>query len=167
MAGKVKILVSRCLLGEPVRYDGRAKELRHELLARWRREGRLVAVCPEMLGGLPVPRPAAEIAGGSGSEVLDGMAEVRTQAGGDETRAFVRGAQAALAEAKRQGCRLALLKERSPSCGVREIHDGSFSGQRRAGEGVTAALLRREGIAVFGEGQIEELARALRTLEEA
>ncbi len=167
MAGKVKILVSRCLLGEPVRYDGRAKGLRHELLARWQREGRLVPVCPEVLGGLPVPRPAAEIMDGTGADVLDGRAEVRTQEGRDVSEAFLKGAQRALEEARRQGCRLALLKERSPSCGVREIHDGGFCGQRRAGEGVAAALLRRAGIAVFSEEQIEELARALRAMEEA
>jgi len=158
-----RILVSRCLLGEPVRYDGRAVGLRRPLPAEWR--GRLVPVCPEIEGGLPVPRPAAEIAGGDGDAVLDGRARVVTEHGGDVTDAFLKGAEAALELARAEGCPVALLKERSPSCGCRRIHDGTFGGGTKAGRGVTTALLERNGIRVFHEEEIAELTAHLRNLE--
>lgn len=159
-----KILVSRCLLGHAVRYDGGA----HgpiELLRRWQAEGRLVALCPEVAGGLPTPRPPAEIPGGQGAAVLDGTLTVRTVEGGDVSAAFLAGAQAALELVRTHGIRLAVLKARSPSCGNRENYDGSFSGRRVAGEGVTAAALRRAGVQVFSEEELEAAERALRTLE--
>ena len=155
------ILVSRCLLGDPVRYDGRAKPLHHPLLRKWRSEGRLGPACPEVEGGLPVPRPAAEIIGGDGDAVLDGTARIVTEQGMDVTGAFLSGAQGVLEKAQTAGCAAALLKERSPSCGCRLIHDGSFSGGVRAGRGVTAALLERNGIRTFCEDDIEALAAFL------
>ncbi len=155
------ILVSRCLLGDPVRYDGRSKALRHPLLRKWRNEGVLVPVCPEVDGGLPVPRPAAEIAGGDGEAVLDGTARIVTEQGMDVTGAFLSGARGALEKARTAGCVAALLKERSPSCGCRRIHDGTFGGGLREGRGVTAALLERNGIRTFSEDDIEALAAFL------
>lgn len=155
-----KILVSRCLLGHAVRYDGGA----HgpiALLLQWQAEGRVVALCPELAGGLPTPRPPAEIPGGQGAAVLDGRLAVRTVAGEDVGAAFLAGAQAALALVRQHGIRVAVLKARSPSCGNLENYDGSFSGRRVPGEGVTAALLRRAGVRVFNEEQLEEAARAL------
>lgn len=160
-----KILVSRCLLGHAVRYDGGA----HgpiELLLRWQAEGRVVALCPEVEGGLPTPRPPAEIAGGQGTDVLDGAVAVRSIEGEDVSAAFLAGAAAALALVRAHGIRIAVLKARSPSCGNRENYDGSFSGTRVAGEGVTAALLRRNGVLVFSEEELEDAARALRALEQ-
>lgn len=159
-----KILVSRCLLGEPVRYDGGAQGP-HALLARWQGEGRVVPVCPELAGGLPTPRPPAEIPGGQGAAVLAGERRVLTVEGADVTAAFMAGAQQALALVRRHAIRLALLKSRSPSCGNLQTYDGSFSGRRVAGEGVTAALLRQAGVRVFNEEQLAELAAALATLE--
>lgn len=153
-----RILISACLLGRPVRYDGVGKPLADPRVARWQEEGRLVPVCPELMGGLPVPRPAAEIVGGSGADVLAGRARVMTVAGEDVTVAFVDGAEAALDVARRNGCFHALLIDGSPSCGSVAIHDGGFSGRRMAGSGVTAALLTMNGIDVFADHEIDRLA---------
>lgn len=160
-----KILVSRCLLGQPVRYDGGAHGP-FDLLQRWQAEGRVVALCPEVAGGLPTPRAPAEIAGGQGARVLDGQLAVLTQEGEDVTAAFVEGAEQALKLVRQHGIRLALLKARSPSCGNRENYDGSFSGTKVAGEGVTAAALRRAGVQVFSEEELPAAEAALRKLEE-
>ncbi|MFS1301577.1 DUF523 domain-containing protein [Streptosporangium longisporum] len=158
-----RIMVSACLMGRRVRYDGAAKTSEDALLAAWRRQGRLVAFCPEVEGGLPVPRPAAEIEGGAGGgAVLDGTARVLTAGGEDVTAAFVAGARAALEAARSCGARVAILKEGSPSCGSLTIHDGAFAGGRVPGHGVTTALLERNGIAVFGEGRVAEAAAYLR-----
>ncbi|HEV3432103.1 MAG TPA: DUF523 domain-containing protein [Paraburkholderia sp.] len=157
-----KILVSACLLGSPVRYNGAAKTLAHPLLDAWQREGRIVSVCPELMGGFGVPRPAAEIAfARSGAQVLAGDAQVIDLAGADVTALFVAGAHAALAAAREHDCRFALLIDGSPSCGSQFIYDGSFSGLRHAGAGVTAALLRAHGIEVFADSQIAALGERL------
>jgi len=159
-----KILVSRCLLGHRVRYDGGAHGP-FDLLGLWHAEGRIVPLCPEVAGGLPTPRPPAEIPGGQGGAVLDGQRPVMTEGGEDVTAAFVAGAEAALALIARHGIRLAVLKARSPSCGNVENYDGSFSGTRVAGEGVTAAALKRAGVAVFNETELAAAQRCLATLE--
>lgn len=159
-----KILVSRCLLGERVRYDG-GSHGPFALLEQWRRDGRLVPVCPEVAGGLPTPRLPAEIPGGQGALVLDGECSVFTSEGGDVGAAFRTGAAVTLELARTHGIRIAVLKARSPSCGNRENYDGSFSGRRVAGEGVTAALLRRNGVQVFSEDELEDAAVALASLE--
>lgn len=161
-----RILVSSCLVGRRVRFDGRAKTVEDELFARWRAEGRLVPFCPEVEGGLPVPRPPAEIEGGAGgAAVLTGAARILTPGGDDVTRHFLAGAQAALAVATSLGVRMALLKEGSPSCGSLRIHDGTFQGRVTPGSGVTAALLEASGIRVFGEDRIAEAAAYLSELE--
>ncbi|MBB5135066.1 uncharacterized protein YbbK (DUF523 family) [Thermocatellispora tengchongensis] len=163
-----RILVSACLLGREVRYDGGSKRSDDALLAAWRAEGRLVPFCPEVEGGLPVPRPPAEIEGGAGGEaVLSGAARVLTPAGDDVTGAFLAGARAALAAARSFSVRIAVLKEGSPSCGALAVYDGSFSGRKTPGSGVTTALLERDGIRVFGEDRIAEAARHLAELERA
>lgn len=154
-----RILISACLLGRPVRYDGTGKLLADPRLDRWQTEGRLVPICPELVGGLPVPRPAAEITGGSGVDVLEGRARVVTTTGEDVTAAFLAGAEAALDLARRNGCVHALLIDRSPSCGSLKIYDGTFSGRRMVGAGVTAALLATHGIGVFADHEIDRLAR--------
>lgn len=159
-----KILVSRCLLGHRVRYDGGAHGP-FDLLGVWQSEGRIVPLCPEVAGGLPTPRPPAEIPGGQGGAVLDGRVAVVTDGGEDVTAAFVAGAEAALELIARHGIRLAVLKARSPSCGNLENYDGSFSGTRVAGEGVTAAALKRAGVAVFNETELDAAQRLLAALE--
>ena len=158
-----KVLVSRCLLGHRVRYDGGASGP-YAQLAQWQDEGRVIALCPEVAGGLPTPRAAAEIPGGQGVEVLAGKASVITTEGEDVTEAFVSGAQQALALVERHGIRIAILKANSPSCGNRLTYDGSFSGTKIEGQGVTAALLTRAGVQVFSELELEEAAKALGVL---
>jgi uncharacterized protein YbbK (DUF523 family) len=163
-----QILVSACLLGRPVRYDGTAKRRDDKILARWRAEGRLLSVCPEVSGGLPVPRPPAEIssaAGPGGAAVLDGAAQVTTAGGVDVTAAFVRGAERTLEVARQHAVRLAVLKEGSPSCGSGRIHDGTFTGTQAVGSGVTTALLERNGVRVFSEDQLDAAAAYLSELE--
>jgi uncharacterized protein YbbK (DUF523 family) len=161
----IKVLISSCLLGEPVRYHGGDALCPDETVGRWRAEGRLVPLCPETAAGLPVPRPPAEIIGGDGAEVLRGKAYVGDSTGIDVTPAFLRGARAVLSAAHANGVRVAVLKDGSPSCGTTYIYDGSFRGQRDAGQGVTAALLSEAGIRVFSDHQIAEAARYLAELE--
>lgn len=159
------ILLSACLLGTPVRFDGAHKQSKDPVLQRWLAEGRVVPLCPEVAGGLPVPRPAAEIeCGAGGAQVLAGSARVVTQAGDDVTAAFTAGAQQALALVRQHGIRIAVLKEGSPSCGSGVIHDGSFTGTRVTGQGVTAAALREAGVQVFNELQFAEADAALAAL---
>lgn len=160
-----RILVSACLLGRPVRYDGTARRSDDALFELWRDQGRLVPVCPEVDGGLPVPRPAAEISGGTGADVLDGRARVLTRDGVDVTGHFLSGARRALEQARSHDVRIAVLKEGSPSCGRLRVFDGTFSGRKIPGEGVTAALLERHGIAVFGEDAIPAAAARLAEFE--
>jgi uncharacterized protein YbbK (DUF523 family) len=160
-----RVLVSACLLGRPVRYDGTGRRSADPVFERWRAEGRLVPYCPEVGGGLPVPRPPAEIHGGVGADVLDGRATVRTREGHDVTRHFLDGAYHALEEALGHGVRIAILKDGSPSCGSLEIFDGTFAGRRVPGSGVTTALLERQGIAVFDETAIEAASVRLAALE--
>ncbi|MBB4478845.1 DUF523 domain-containing protein [Rhizobium etli] len=153
-----RILVSACLMGQAVRYDGRAKPLLHPAIDRWRAEGRLVTICPEMSAGMPVPRPPAEIAdAATGDAVLAGTARVVEITGGDVTDEFLQAAKNAVALARETGCRYALLIDGSPSCGSAFIYDGSFSGRRLAGNGVTAAALQAAGIEVFSDHEIERL----------
>lgn len=164
-----KILISACLLGERVRYNGVSiwdDSNLPPLMRTWASEGRLVPVCPEVAGGLSIPRPPAQIQGvGGGPAVLSGAARVHTDDGRDVTAEFVAGAQVALDTARRHGIRLAILKENSPSCGSTRIHDGSFQGVRIPGMGTAAAMLRAAGIDVFPETDLEAAAVRLAELE--
>ncbi|WP_017604427.1 DUF523 domain-containing protein [Nocardiopsis alkaliphila] len=158
-----KVLVSACLMGRRVRFDGRAKPVDDTTVERWRHEGRMVVHCPEVAGGLPVPRPPAEIEpGADASDVLAGRARVLTPEGADVTDHFVSGARAALATAQAHGATVALLKQSSPSCGPHEVYDGTFTGRKVVGEGITAHLLRAHGITVLDEDQVAEADRCLR-----
>lgn len=158
-----KILVSRCLLGHRVRYDGGASGPLDQL-QRWLDEGRVVPLCPEVAGGLPTPRAAAEIPGGQGAQVLDGQALVITTEGEDVSAQFLSGAYQALELVKKHDIRIAVLKANSPSCGNSLTYDGTFSGVKVSGEGVTAALLNRHGVQVFSELELPQAAQALATL---
>lgn len=143
------LLVSACLLGEPCRYDGGACPCPPLIDAV--RDRLVVPVCPETLGGLRRPRPPAEIAGGDGEDVLAGRARVLDKDGRDVTDAFLAGAAKAVELARVCGATAAILKERSPSCGVRQIYDGTFLGRRRPGRGVAAAALAETGLPVWSE----------------
>ena len=147
----MKVMVSACLAGVKCRYDGEA--CTHPEWAERVRRGEAVPLCPELLGGLSRPRPPAEIAGGDGRDVLAGKAQVLNREGAEVTAAFLAGAQRVAEICKQNGITRAYMKEKSPSCGVHEIFDGSFSGRLIPGCGVMAALLMAAGIAVFpGEG---------------
>lgn len=139
------ILVSACLLGVHCRYNG--KGVMEEALRLLMGEAVLIPVCPEILGGLATPRDPAERAGD----------KVITKTGIDVTAQYGRGAREALHLAELYGCRCAILKERSPSCGSGRIYDGTHTGALTDGDGVTAALLKAHGIAVFGESRIGEV----------
>ena len=141
----MKLLISACLLGLPCRYDGASKPQPwvEALAARYE----LVPVCPEQLGGLPTPRNPSERRGD----------RVVMNTGADVTAQYRRGAEGALTLCRLLGCQGAVLKERSPSCGSGEIYDGTFTGTRIPGDGVTAELLKRHGIAVYGESKVEVL----------
>lgn len=157
-----RILVSACLIGWPVRFDGAAKTAHHPLLARWAEEGRLVPLCPETMAGLPTPRPPAEIEPeASAADVLAGTATVRDGSGGDHGAAFREGARIAVATARVRSIRFALTTEGSPSCGPTLVADGTFSGRRRLGEGVAVRALRDAGVEVFSLEEIEALAARL------
>ena len=141
------LLISACLLGVSCRYDGVSKPLPPEILKKLSEKYALIPVCAEIFGGLPTPREPAERRG----------EKVLTQSGADVTAAYEKGAAEVLRLAALFGCKKALLKERSPSCGAGSIHDGTFSGGLLPGNGVAAALLLENGVSVFGESEIEKL----------
>lgn len=137
----VRILVSACLLGVCCRYDGRGAF--DDRVARLAGRYSLVPVCPEQLGGMPTPRWP--------SEIICGRNVVNTR-GEDKSAEFAAGASEALRIARLLNCKAAVMKERSPSCGSKEIYDGTFSGRTKPGRGIAAALLIDSGIPVFDEG---------------
>lgn len=143
----MKILISRCLLGESCRYDGRS--VPSEAACLLREAGHtLIPVCPEVDGGLPTPRAPAEIQ-------PDGS--VFNQAGEDVSAQYRRGAELALETAQREGCQAAVLKAKSPSCGSTQVYDGSFSRILIPGQGVAARLLTQAGIHVVDEDHLGDL----------
>ena len=141
------LFISRCLLGDACRYDGRSKPLPAETLRSLRSRYELIPVCPEVLGGLPTPRTPSER---QGSRVV-------MQTGADVTAEYRRGAEESLRIAREHDVCAALLKERSPSCGKGKIYDGTFTGTLTNGNGVTAEVLIDAGFAVYGESEIEKL----------
>jgi uncharacterized protein YbbK (DUF523 family) len=140
-----KILVSACLCGDPCRYDGKAVPCDDPIFLKWLEEGRFVQVCPEVLAGLGIPRGESQRRGD----------KVVTIDGRDVTQEFYLGAEMTLALAKREDVAFCILKQRSPSCGSSIIHDGTFSGTKIPGQGVTTEILRYAGVTVVGEDQME------------
>jgi len=152
-----KILVSECLYGgRVVRYDGGSVPLCDPVFLKWKEEGRLVPVCPEVFGGLPTPRPDAQRRDGG----------VFTGAGADVTEAFRKGAEEALRLAREEGVCFCIMKADSPSCGSRMVYDGSFTGAKAPGQGLAVELLRDAGFTVFDETDMAEAAACLAGLEE-
>ena len=141
----MRLLISACLLGCRCRYDGASKP--QPWIAALAERHELVPVCPEQMGGLATPRLPAERQGD----------RVVTKEGADVTAQYRRGAEEALRLCRLFHCQAALLKERSPSCGCGSVYDGTFTGALTAGDGVTAELLRAEGVPVYGESRAEEL----------
>ncbi|WP_459501663.1 2-thiouracil desulfurase family protein [Bacillus sp. C1] len=143
------IVISACLAGIACRYDGNDNLIsRIEELVQ---KEDTVLICPEVLGGLPTPRPSAEIIGGNGDDVLDRNAKVIDQNGNDVTEAFIQGAYKALQKVEHLKPEYIILKERSPSCGSSIIYTGEFNGNKQDGYGVTTALFRRHGFTVISE----------------
>jgi uncharacterized protein YbbK (DUF523 family) len=156
-----KILMSACLLGLKVRYDGGHCLQNHARLQTWIEAGKVITICPEMAGGLATPRLPAEIQDKkTGSNVLEHEAKIITREGAEVTNEFILGANKALLLAQQHSIQVAILKSRSPSCGSSQIYDGSFSRNLIAGMGVTAALLTQHGIKVFDENQIDQALNA-------
>jgi uncharacterized protein YbbK (DUF523 family) len=151
-----KILISACLYGHAVRYDGKAKRLSDEIFEKWQQEGRLIPVCPEVEGGLPVPREPSEI---TGDRVVNSQ-------GKDVTSEYIKGAEYALKLADEEQIAFAVMKEGSPACGSNSIYDGSFAGTKIAGEGMAVRLLRQNGYEVFNELQLEQAQALLDEIEE-
>ena len=133
----MKVLVSACLLGTNCKYNGGNNY--SEKLAAFLEDKEVIAVCPEVMGGLSIPRPAGEIVKGI----------VRSKEGISLDEAYHRGAEKALAIARKEAPDLLILQSRSPSCGVKEIYDGSFSGKKIPGQGVFASLALKEGFRVI------------------
>ncbi|TXR54162.1 DUF523 domain-containing protein [Reinekea thalattae] len=146
------LLVSACLLGQAVRYDGGHLLTQHPFIELLRKQNRLVSICPEVIGGLPTPRPPAELIASGKIVTIDGD---------DVSAQFQKGAELALKKAQETGCSFALLAAGSPSCGNERIYDGSFSGKLIAGAGATAQLLMDHGIRVFNQHQLEQLEVAM------
>jgi uncharacterized protein YbbK (DUF523 family) len=149
------IIVSACLCGINCKYDGGNNS--DERVLRLLKEGKAIPVCPEQLGGQETPRAPHEIVNGNGRDVLDGKAKILGPKGDDVTSEFLKGAYETLKIAQICGASIAILKARSPSCGTHEIYDGTFSGVKRAGNGVTAELLLESGIKVFTEENLDDL----------
>ncbi len=156
----MKILISSCLLGEDVRYDGNNSSIAYNPLFTFSQKeqfmdmlcnNEIYSFCPEVFGGLSIPREAAEITNNSKPFI------VQTQTGKNVTVNFLLGAKGALDLCQNEGIKVALLKSKSPSCGNKKIYDGSFTNKLIEGEGLTARLLSENGITVFNENEIEEI----------
>ena len=159
-----KVLVSACLLGKPVRYDGNGLPTVSGILASWQLAGRVVSVCPEVDAGMRIPRAPAEIVHGNGAAVWAGTASVVDESGADVSAYFKQGAHIALALCQRHNIKVAVLTEKSPSCGSTVIYDGSFADRKISGAGVTATLLNQHGIHVFSQHQLEDANEMLQQL---
>lgn len=154
------ILVSSCLLGNPVRYDGRAKAF--SLLEKYKTHPSIRPVCPECAGKLTIPRPPAEIQNASGEAVWQNLALVKNKEGLDVTANFKQGALVYEKLLQQGKISAIILKERSPSCGVHYVYDGSFTGRVIPGQGVTTALLQKFNIPIYSEEDLtEELLKQL------
>lgn len=149
------ILVSACLAGLEVRYNG--THCIDQRITRLVEAGKAIIICPELLGGFSTPREPAEIVGGNGEDVLAGKAKVVEKSGEDLTESYIKGAYATLEQAKKLQVTTVVLKEYSPSCGTMFIYNGEFKGKEILGNGVTAALLKKEGIEVISENQLTKL----------
>lgn len=145
------ILISGCLSGDNAFYNGTRKV--NSEIRKLVKNGEAIPACPELLGGLLIPRERSEIVGGTGKDVLLGKCKVITERGKDVTQSFVEGAEAVLVIAKKHGIKTAVLKSRSPACGCGEICDGTFTGKLIAGDGVTCALLKMNSIEVISDLQ--------------
>lgn len=143
------VLISACLLGVNCKYDG--KNNLDDRIVEYFKGKNIIPVCPEQLGGLSTPRLPSEIKDGDGQDVLEGTTKVTNNKGNDVTEQFIKGAYETLKLAQISGATKAVLKARSPSCGVGEIYNGNFNGTLVEGDGVATALLKSKGIEVYND----------------
>lgn len=148
------ILVSACLLGNPVRFDGKSKPF--ELLLKYKDSPQIQTICPETFGKLPIPRPPAEIKSGTGNDVWENNAIVVNKEGLDVTDNFKNGALFCRKFLEKNNVTAIILKERSPSCGVHYIYDGTFSGRTIPGQGVATAFFKQFNIPLYSEEDLTE-----------
>lgn len=153
--GYALIIISACLCGVNCKYNGKnnLKDGVEKLL----KEGKVIPVCPEQLGGMETPREPHEIVNSTALEILRGKGKVLSETYKDSTDKFVKGAYETLKIAKALGVKEAILKSNSPSCGFGIIYDGNFSGKKIRGNGITAELLQKENIKIYNEEQIEKI----------
>lgn len=147
MSGKEALLISACLLGTSCKYNGGNNALPADKIAALRGKYRLIPICPETAGGLPTPRDPSERRGGA----------VVSCKGRDVTAEYSKGADVAVSLAEKNGCKTALLKEKSPSCGSGVIYDGTFTGRLVVGDGLAAERLKARGVRVYGESEVDEI----------
>ncbi len=140
-----KLLISACLIGTNCKYNGKNNYL--ELVEGLKKKYELIPVCPEILGGLDIPRNPSEIKNN----------KVISNKGIDVTKEFNLGAKSALEIAMKNNVKIALLKDGSPSCGSNYVYDGTFSKTKIKGNGITSILLKENGIKVFSENEISKL----------
>ncbi|ESP93973.1 MULTISPECIES: DUF523 domain-containing protein [Pseudoalteromonas] len=157
-----KVFVSACLVGNKVRYNGSSLSLDKSDKGWLELNVELSVFCPEVSAGLPIPRAPAEIVGGYGHDVLSHNASVLGDDGVDVTDAFLTGARQALSLCQQHGIKYAILAEGSPSCGSQQIYDGTFSGKKIPGAGVTAHLLMANGIKVYSQHTVAQLIREVK-----
>ena len=148
------IIVSACLLGLNTKYDGTTNA--YALIRKYSSSGKFIPLCPEQLGGLPTPRVPVEIIGGTGQDVLSGRCLAQGEQGEVVTSEFIQGATEVIKIVEMVTVTAAILKERSPSCGVNYIYDGSFSHRIKSGQGVTAAILKEHNIPIYSEEGLTE-----------
>jgi uncharacterized protein YbbK (DUF523 family) len=155
---KKPILISRCFLGKPCRYDGKAFDTIPESVQTLIDNFECIDICPECDSGMPTPRHPSEVEfHATAKTVLDADGKVKNDHGEDVTRYFIKGAEIACETAWKYGCESAVLKNGSPSCGSNRVYSGNFDGICKSGEGVTAAALRAQGLMVFSEDDADEL----------
>ena len=161
MVENTKILISACLLGRRVRYDGKTLAVSSQILQQWLKADRVVTICPEADAGMGVPRLPAEITGGDGFDVLSGYANVVNEVGLDVTDKFILGANLALSLCQQHDISVAVLSESSPSCGSTYLDAGNFDGEIISGRGVLSQMFIDAGIEVFSHTNISDAAKYL------
>lgn len=148
------IVVSACLAGRDCRFDGRSRPMQE--IIKMAEEGKAIPICPEQLGGLPTPRHPSEIQNGDGDDILDRKSRIINEKGQDVTDRYIKGAFESFRIAMESGAKKAILKARSPACGVGQIHDGSFTGTLKKGNGIASALFIRSGFKVISDEEFQK-----------
>jgi len=146
-----KILISACLLGEKVRYDGNSQLIENNIIRQWSKNAILISICPEVSGGLSIPRLPAEIQADAQQKL-----KIINNKDIDVTKEFIKGAQNTLEQCLQHKIQIAILTEGSPSCGSQLINDGNFQSKKIQGQGITTRLLEKNSITVFNQYQIQQ-----------